>query len=134
MGRAVKLTGRLDHDPNLGEAALKRLIYARLKHIETLLDGDGFMVVDDPVAAGERINKDGSTRWARGGTAGQSDVRVVLDGRAWGIEVKTRKGQQSKKQRKYQARLELAGGRYVLARNLRQALTPVCRALGITIS
>lgn len=130
----MKLTGRLDHDPNLGETALKRLVVGRLAQIEQLLEGVGFMVVDDPVTAGERTNKDGSKRWARGGRSGQADIRLVVLSQAWGVEMKTKKGKQSKKQREYQRRLELAGGRYILARNLRQALEPVCRALGIEIA
>jgi hypothetical protein len=130
----MRLEGRLDHDPDIGEAALKRLMLGRFAQIEQMLGGVGFMVVDDPVAAGERVNDDGSKRWARGGVAGQSDVRLVVLGRAYGVEVKTRTGRQSKKQREYQRRLERAGGVYVLARNLEQALAPVCQALGIELS
>lgn len=130
----MKLPGRLDHDPDLSENALKRLILARFVQLEQLLEGRGFMVVDDPVAAGERVSKDGSKRWARGGMAGQSDVRLVVLGDAWGCEVKVGKNRQSKKQREYQRRLERAGGRYYIARNLRQALQPVCEALGVELS
>lgn len=130
----MMLTGRLDHDPSLSENALKRLIYARLKMLEQLLGGEGLMVVDDPVLAGASTARDGLRRWVRGGATGQADIRLVVLGEAWGCEVKTPKGRQRKSQREYQRRHELAGGRYWIARSLRQALEPVCEALGVELA
>lgn len=124
---------RLDHDPDINEAVLKRLILGRLAVLEQQLGGVGLMVTDDPVMAGEQVNSDGSKRWSRGGYAGQPDIRVTLRGRAFGIETKTLKGRKGAAQRKYQRRMELAGGVYVLARNLEQALRPIYDALGIPL-
>jgi len=56
------------------------------------------------------------------GTPGQGDVRCVIGGRAVEIEVKTPKGKQSEKQQNYQAALERAGGIYILARSINDAI------------
>ena len=43
---------------------------------------------------------------------------VIAPGRAFGIEVKTAKGQQREAQKKWQAAWEKRGGIYILARSL----------------
>lgn len=54
---------------------------------------------------------------------------VLLPGKAFGIEVKTAKGQQRDAQKKWQAAWERRGGIYVLARSLED----VARGLDITL-
>ncbi len=53
-----------------------------------------------------------------GSYPGLSDLVAVRDGRVVHIEVKTPKGVQSEKQKRFQRKLEAAGGEYVLARSV----------------
>ena len=53
-----------------------------------------------------------------GSYPGLSDLVAVRDGRVVYIEVKTPKGVQSEKQKRFQRKLEAAGGEYVLARGI----------------
>lgn len=53
-----------------------------------------------------------------GSYPGLSDLVAVKDGRVVHIEVKTPKGVQSEKQKRFQRKLEAAGGEYVLARSV----------------
>jgi len=53
-----------------------------------------------------------------GSYPGLSDLVAVKDGRVVHIEVKTPKGVQSDKQKKFQRKLEAAGGEYILARSV----------------
>lgn len=53
-----------------------------------------------------------------GSYPGLSDLVAVRGGRVVHIEVKTPKGVQSEKQRRFQRKLEAAGGEYVLARGV----------------
>jgi len=53
-----------------------------------------------------------------GSYPGLSDLVAVRGGRVVHIEVKTPKGVQSEKQRRFQRKLEAAGGEYVLARGI----------------
>ncbi len=59
------------------------------------------------------------------GTPGQPDIQGCVAGRWIGIEVKTATGTQSPAQRAFQARIQNAGGVYVLARSLDDALSAV---------
>ncbi len=59
------------------------------------------------------------------GIAGQSDIVGLAAGRFVGIELKTETGRQSAEQRAFQARVEAAGGLYILARSLDDALNPI---------
>jgi hypothetical protein len=60
--------------------------------------------------------KDGNGRLIRFGLPGASDLIACIDGRAFFIEVKVGRDRQRPEQRKFQAAVERAGGRYVLAR------------------
>lgn len=65
----------------------------------------------------------GATRTATGGflrfgIKGAPDIVAVKDGRYIGIECKSEKGIQSPDQKAFQLALELAGGRYILARSI----------------
>jgi len=53
-----------------------------------------------------------------GSYPGLSDLVAVRGGRVVHIEVKTPKGVQSEKQKKFQRKLEAAGGEYILARGI----------------
>jgi len=53
-----------------------------------------------------------------GSYPGLSDLVAVRGGRVVHIEVKTPKGVQSDKQKKFQHKLEAAGGEYILARGI----------------
>jgi hypothetical protein len=56
----------------------------------------------------------GKRRFMRFGKVGSPDIFAVKDGVCYGIEVKRPGGKQSDAQREFQARLEAAGGRYLL--------------------
>jgi len=53
-----------------------------------------------------------------GSYPGLSDLVAVRDGQVVHIEIKNQSGTQSDKQRKFQHDLEVAGGKYILARDL----------------
>lgn len=53
-----------------------------------------------------------------GSYPGLSDLVAVKDGRVVHIEVKTPKGRQSDRQKRFQQNLEAAGGEYILARSV----------------
>ena len=53
-----------------------------------------------------------------GAYPGLSDLVATKNGITYHIEVKTPKGRQSEKQKEFQADLESAGGRYILARGI----------------
>lgn len=54
----------------------------------------------------------------RFGAVGSPDIVCVINGQYVGIEVKAPGGRQSEHQKEFQRRLELAGGKYVLATSL----------------
>ena len=58
----------------------------------------------------------------RAGLVGSADIIGVSRGRAIAIEVKTPTGKQSEHQRKFEAAWRRAGGQYVLARSVSDAL------------
>ena len=62
-------------------------------------------------------------------TPGIPDIVLVIDGRFVGFEVKTYNGSQRPLQRKFQERLEDAGGKYYIIRSMKDvedALSDVC--------
>lgn len=72
-------------------------------------------------------NNTGSTKipngqWIKFGLVGSPDILGCYRGRFIGIEVKTPTGKQSDAQRNFQRALEKAGGVYVLARSVDDAL------------
>ena len=59
----------------------------------------------------------GSVKWVPGtGTRGSADISSVINGKSVKIEVKVGKDRQSSAQKDYQAKIEKAGGVYVIAR------------------
>jgi hypothetical protein len=61
-------------------------------------------------------------RMIRFGLAGAPDILGCYRGRAIGIEVKAPRGGQREAQRRWQASIERAGGVYILARSVNDAL------------
>lgn len=59
------------------------------------------------------------------GIPGQADILGCAAGRFFAVEIKTATGRQSAEQRAFQKRITDAGGIYVLARSLDEALTPI---------
>ena len=53
-----------------------------------------------------------------GAYPGLSDLVAVKDGRVIHIELKTKKGRQSKRQVEFQRNIEAAGGVYIIARGI----------------
>lgn len=117
---------RIPRHGDLREAALQRLVLGWLAQLEESTSGRCRFRRANVVVARTR-----SGRRLRAGEPGQPDVRGVVDGRAWGIELKTRTGRQSELQRAFERSFVAAGGVYYVARTLAQAIVPVCKALGI---
>jgi hypothetical protein len=69
--------------------------------------------------AGEHNGK----RWfMKFGAVGSPDIICVIKGQYVGIEVKSPNGKQTDNQKDFQNRLEMAGGRYILARSLEDVI------------
>jgi hypothetical protein len=99
----------------LNETRLMLYILAqlRLRHPDGLWERQNVIVAQ----AGPRT--------VRAGTPGQGDIKGCYHGRYIEIEVKTAAGRQSPEQRKRQADVTRAGGIYVVARSLDDALAAV---------
>lgn len=70
-------------------------------------------------------------RLIRFGKIGQPDVMAILPGgRFLGVEVKSDRGKQTVEQRAFQTAVELAGGTYIVARELADVMVPVMHAIG----
>jgi penicillin-binding protein-related factor A (putative recombinase) len=57
-------------------------------------------------------------RYVRTGTPGLSDICAIYKGVFYAFELKTATGRMSQSQKAFQAKLEAAGGRYVLCRSV----------------
>src|SRR5690606_29403043 len=65
-----------------------------------------------------RTREIGSAKWIpTSGTKGSADISAVIGGRVLKIEVKIGRDQQSDAQKEYQAKIEQAGGLYLIARS-----------------
>jgi hypothetical protein len=64
-------------------------------------------------------------RKIRFGVPGQADITGIANGRRVEIEVKSPTGKQRPDQKQFQSRVEAAGGIYIVARSLDDALIPV---------
>ena len=60
----------------------------------------------------------GKKWFLRFGASGSPDIICVIKGQFLGIEVKAPKGRQGEDQKEFQRKLELAGGKYILAFSL----------------
>lgn len=69
---------------------------------------------------GRQLIRDGKPIWVKGaGTEGTADISATWSGKSIKIEVKATIGEkQSQKQKEYQAKIEKAGGIYIIARNM----------------
>lgn len=67
----------------------------------------------------------GKKRFFRYGTPGTPDIVCIIKGQYIGIEVKGKYGQQSQNQVCFQQELERAGGHYILARSLDDAIARI---------
>lgn len=64
---------------------------------------------------------------AAGVRAGAPDLLVIVNGRAYGLELKADKGRQSPEQRSMEFEWTAAGGEYVVARGIDEALAALRR-------
>lgn len=125
------------HAPDTTEASLQRLILGRLVTLPgcAVLQPRGELAGDPQARAifwrQNVVVVKGEDRFVRSGVPGQPDIAGVLLSASWGVEVKRRGGKQSPAQRAFEERFTRAGGVYVLAHSLAEALVPVCRALGL---
>ena len=62
--------------------------------------------------------RDINNHFYRFGALGSPDIICVVDGKYIGLEVKTKKGQQSEHQKDFQKKLEKAGGEYYVVRSI----------------
>lgn len=107
--------------PDASEATIQRVVLAHLGALA-------------PRAFFWRANTGGaqtSRGYIKFGLPGQADILGLAgpNGRLIAIELKTETGRQSKEQKAFQAQIETAGGLYILARSLGEALDPVRRVL-----
>lgn len=74
-------------------------------------------------AIGQRKTIGEVKRIKSSGTVGTSDVKAVIRGRMVAIEIKIGKDRQSDAQKKYQAKVEAAGGVYIIVKNFSDFLS-----------
>lgn len=101
------------------EAVLQRLILGRLVILPR--------VYAWRANTGAARTPDGFVRF---GVPGQADILGVAAGRFFAVEVKSAKGTLREAQKLFRDRVEGAGGLYVVAKTLDQALEPINKILG----
>lgn len=87
----------------------------------------GMAIWRSAVGNGWVRTKDGYRPMRFGGVPGQPDIMGCYFGRFVGIEVKTDTGRQRPEQADWQAAIEAAGGCYILARSVADALEGISR-------
>jgi len=85
----------------------------------------GMAVWRAAVGNGYVRTKDGYRPMRFGGMPGQPDILGCYHGRFLGIEVKTETGRQRLEQKDWQRAIEMAGGKYILARSASDALDQI---------
>lgn len=81
---------------------------------------DNTKIVTDVIGMKRKI---GSAGWAKGsGTKGTSDLKAIINGKFYAIEIKYGKDRQSEAQKIYQANVEKSGGIYVIVSHLNDLL------------
>lgn len=109
------------------EAALHRAIWSAL---QPLLPCDA---VAWHSANGERRDRaTGAKLAAMGVVPGVADLILMRAGRALAVEIKSPKGKLSGEQKTWQARWVRAGGEYVVAQSVEEALASVARWLDLS--
>ncbi len=101
----------------IGEKDVQKVIleYLTLKRIFHYRNNSGVMTSEYK----------GKRSFVRFGAVGSPDIICVIKGQYVGIEVKGPKGVQSDNQKDFQKQLELAGGRYILARDLNDIINTI---------
>jgi hypothetical protein len=122
---AAALVAPLAHAPTT-EARLQGIILNRLQ----LLRAHGFPV--RAWRANSGVGRGANGRAVRFGEPGQSDIMAVVAGKFVAIEVKSETGRMSSAQSTWAVSIADAGGTYVLARSLADALRPVLALLEST--
>jgi hypothetical protein len=125
--RAADVVHPLEHGP-CTEARLQSIILHRL---QALRDA-GYPVFAWRANSGVAVAEATATtskRVMRAGLPGQADVLGCVAGRFVGIEVKSASGRTRPAQVTWREHLERAGGLYVLARTLTEALQPILTQL-----
>jgi hypothetical protein len=120
----------------LGEFSLQREILGELANMPrcaVLQPRGGLAGAKNPIAVFWRANT-GAARNSLGalvrfGVRGQADIHGIALGLFVAIEVKLPRARQTAEQRTWQAAVEAAGGIYILARSLEDALNPVKRMI-----
>lgn len=82
-----------------------------------------------PVNVGLAVTRRGAV--VRYGLNGQADIACCVDGHHIEIEVKTGKAVQNEDQENWQTAIAKAGGIYIVARSVEDALNGVRRAVGV---
>lgn len=111
-------------NPDACETRILMLILARLMKLEQ----GGAPCYFWRHNVGAAIDRTG--RRIKFGVAGQADLLGTVRGRFVAIETKTAIGRVSQEQREWGARVTAAGGLYIVARNLDDAMNPVMELLG----
>jgi hypothetical protein len=106
------------------ETRLQSLILARLMKLED----DGAKIHAWRANTGAARTAGGRT--IKFGEPGQADIQAVVRGLFVAIEVKSATGRVSSAQDKWAGAIQIAGGTYILARCLEDALEPVMAMLG----
>jgi hypothetical protein len=109
--------------PRSSETVLMRQILAALS--QTFHPAGVFWRVN----VGRATDRHGNV--IRFGLPGQADIAGVIGGRHVEIEVKALTGRQSQPQRNWQAAVERAGGTYILARSVEDAIRGVRAAVAM---
>ena len=110
------------HNEDIPEALLQSMVKAHVNQI--------------PGVEVWRMNTGGAyqgRQYIAYGEPGQADLAGLMapNGRRLEIELKTPTGRLRATQRAYRERIERLGGLYVVARSLRQAMEPICDAIGL---
>lgn len=74
-------------------------------------------------------SKDHTGRLVRFGVKGAADLRIIINGLAVEVEVKTLKGVQSDAQKQYERAIQRAGGRYFLCRDAEGCVNAIRKSI-----
>ena len=106
----------MDNSPGPTEAKIKADVLVALSRI------DGVCVWNHPSGVAQFLNTNEMVSF---GCVGSADIIGCAWGRAIAIETKTKRGTQQKQQKRFQQAWELAGGFYLIAREVEEAIRKV---------
>lgn len=113
---AIGRTAYTDKTANGLAKAIK--VYCEIKNVWCERTGSegryrpGKMIVD-VVGRGRQMKG----TWLPGNNVGQGDLQIIIKGKTYSVEIKIGKDRQSDVQKQYQAKLESAGGVYVIVKS-----------------